>query len=220
MNLEPETQVSDASLPRSTPSAAAMMRNFLHVGCGRANYERLPVCFRNPGWREIRLDIDPSVRPDIVASITDLSMLPDDCVDAIWSSHNLEHLHSYEVPLALGEFMRVLKPNGFFLVNLPDLRAVAKQILADNLTRPMYMSEVGAITPLDVLFGHQRSLVQGKHYMAHRTGFTSTTLGEALIEAGFVEVRVLQGKLWDLWAIGLMPEAAPEILSELAGVCQ
>ncbi len=201
-----------------TAAVTAPTHLLLHVGCGRANYQRLPICFRQAKWKEVRLDIDPGVNPDIVASITDLSVLPDACADAIWSSHNLEHLNSYEVPLALAEFLRVLKPTGFLLLNLPDMRAIAKHILADNLNRPLYQAEVGVITPLDMIFGHQASLQQGLHFMAHRSGFTSTTLGEALLDAGFAEVRVNEGKNWDLWGLGLMPEAPATLLDEMAGV--
>ncbi len=196
------------------------IRRFLHVGCGNARRERLPLCFQSRAWQEIRLDIDPDARPDILASITDMPMVTDASVDAVWSSHNLEHLEGFEVPQALAEFVRVLQPAGFALFNLPDLRAIAKHILADNLSRPLYQSEVGVITPHDMLFGHQRSVQQGKEYMAHRTGFTATTLGEALLAAGFPEVRVVQGQHWDLWALALMPQAAPELLEELAGVMQ
>ncbi|MGZ8317123.1 MAG: hypothetical protein ACXW3B_18395, partial [Telluria sp.] len=64
-------------------------RHLLHVGCGPIRSDRLPVCFRSDAWQEIRLDIDPRVQPDIVGTITDLSMIPDNSVDAIWSSHNL-----------------------------------------------------------------------------------------------------------------------------------
>jgi predicted SAM-dependent methyltransferase len=193
-------------------------RLFLHVGCGRARADRLPSCFREGGWREIRLDIDPEVGPDIVASITDMAKVPDASFDAVWSSHNLEHLHSFEVPLALNEFFRVLKPDGFVLINLPDLRAIARYILADNLSNPMYQSEVGVITPLDVLFGHQQSLQKGHHFMAHRTGFTATTLGQCLLDAGFAEVRVTEGRSWDLWALALMPASSRGLLTDMAGV--
>ena len=48
----------------------------LHVGCGDYAREKLPVVFR-AGWREIRLDIDPGVPPDFVASITDMRVISD-----------------------------------------------------------------------------------------------------------------------------------------------
>ena len=193
-------------------------RQLLHVGCGQARSERLPACFQTPEWRELRLDIDPGVQPDIIGSITDLSAVASASVDAIWSSHSLEHVHSFEVPLALAEFRRVLAPDGFALITLPDLRAIARHIADDRLCEPLYQSAAGPITALDVVFGYQASVASGNHFMAHRTGFTATTLGEALLDAGFDEVRVHEGQRWDLWAIATMEDTSPDIFDELASV--
>jgi SAM-dependent methyltransferase len=194
------------------------LRRFLHVGCGPARPERLPVCFKTGNWQEIRVDIDPNVAPHIVASITDLSPVEDESVDAIWSSHNIEHLNSFEVPLALSEFRRVLRPDGFALITLPDMRAVARYIVEDRLDEPLYQSPSGPITPLDIVFGHQDSIERGNHYMAHRTAFTATTLGNALLAAGFEEVRVHEGRRWDLWAIATMPETPVDLFEQMDGV--
>jgi predicted SAM-dependent methyltransferase len=195
-------------------------RQLLHVGCGPVRIERLPMCFRTDQWQELRFDIDPRVQPDIVGSMTDMRMLGDASVDAIWSSHNLEHLDSFAVPLALAEFKRVLKPDGFALIAVPDLRAVARHIAADQLAQPLYESPAGPISALDIVFGHQASLLAGNAYMAHRTGFTSTTLGHCLLAAGFDEVRVHEGHRWDLWAVATMPETHASVFDELAQVMQ
>jgi SAM-dependent methyltransferase len=193
-------------------------KTFLHVGCGMARRERLPTVFRTEQWHEVRLDIDPSVKPDIIASLTDMSPVDSESVDAIWSSHNIEHLNLHEVPVALREFKRVLRPDGFALITLPDLRAVARYIAADNLTDPLYHSPAGPITPLDIVFGHQAAIARGNHYMAHRVGFTATTLGQALVDAGFEEVRVHEGQRWDLWAVATMPETPASVFEELGDV--
>lgn len=213
-----DTTIAAPQIQPRTQTAA--LRNLLHVGCGMPNPKRLPACFRSPGWREVRFDIDPKVKPDIVGSITDLSMIPDARIDAIWSSHNLEHLNPFEVPTALAEFRRVLKPNGFALITLPDLRAIARHIAEGNLAEPLYHSPAGPISALDVVFGHQASIQAGNAYMAHRTGFTADTLGNALLDAGFHEVRVHEGKYWDLWAIAAMPDIDPVLYDELASVLQ
>lgn len=193
-------------------------RQLLNVGCGTAGPNRLPAYFRDPAWQEIRLDIDPGVAPDIIGSTTDLSAIESACIDAVWSSHNLEHLHVFEVPAALAEFKRVLRNDGFALITLPDLRAVARYIVNDRLCEPMYHSAAGPISPLDVLFGLQSSVKSGNAYMAHRSGFTATSLGQCLLEAGFSEIRVHEGRRWDLWAIATMPATRSTIFEELAGV--
>lgn len=162
----------------------------LHVGCGSYAREKLPPVFRGAGWREIRLDIDPDVQPDFVASITDMNVISDGAVDAVYSSHNVEHLYPHDVPLALKEMHRVLKPNGFTLITLPDLQEVSRHVAEGKLEDPLYISGMGPIAPLDILFGHRPSLAAGNLFMAHRTGFTSTTLAAALIKAGFAAVMV------------------------------
>ncbi len=185
----------------STPSPAAE-RLCLHVGCGPANPAKLHRRFQAPGWREVRLDIDPAVRPDIVASMTDLHQVATASVDAVWSSHNLEHLYPHEVARALEEFRRVLKPGGFVLLTLPDLQRAAELVAADRLGEVAYVSAAGPITALDMLYGHRRSLARGNTYMAHHTGFTARTLDQALAQAGFVQRRV-QRRGFDLWAQGV-----------------
>ena len=195
-------------------------RTLLHVGCGLSPRERLPYVFQHPSWQEVRYDIDPSVRPHLVGSITDMSAVPDACMDAIWSSHNLEHLNSFDVPTALAEFRRVLKPTGFALISLPDMLAIAQLVVNDALGDTLYVSPAGPITPLDMIFGHQAAIKAGNHYMAHRTAFTATTLGNALAEAGFAEVRVHEGTRWDLWAVATMPETSDDVFLELSEVMQ
>lgn len=168
------------------------LSSVLHVGCGVDARGKLPPVFRGAEWREIRLDIDPEVLPDFVATITDMGVIADEAVDAVYSSHNLEHLYPHEVPLALREMHRVLKPSGFAFIKLPDLQEVARYVAEGLLEDPLYESPVGPIAPLDVLFGHRPSLAAGNVFMAHRTGFTRDTLGAALIKAGFA-AAMLQG---------------------------
>lgn len=193
-------------------------RQLLHVGCGMSPPDKLPAIFQSPDWREIRMDIDVRVKPDVVGSITDMQAIADASVDAIWSSHNLEHVNSFEVPKVLAEFLRVLEPDGFVLLTLPDLRAVARRIADDQLTEPLYISASGPISPLDIVFGHQASMAAGNGYMAHRTGFTARSLGQSLIDAGFAEVRVHEGQHWDLWAVATMPQTPESIFEQLAVV--
>jgi SAM-dependent methyltransferase len=191
--------------PYSPDAGVTLSKTVLNVGCGYPLRQKLHRHFHGPEWREIRLDLDPAVQPEIVCSITDMSPVAADSVDAIWSSHNLEHLERHEVPLALAEFVRVLKPNGFLLLTLPDLRQVARLVVEDRLEDRAYTSLSGPITALDMIFGHTASLAHGNPFMAHRTGFTARTLQRLLAEAGFVEIALRQGGSFDLWATARKP---------------
>jgi len=196
---EPETTVNGQNSPRGTS------RTVLNVGSGYPPRARLHKHFHGPEWREIRLDIDPAVHPDILCSTTDISPIASDTVDAVWSSHNLEHIHRHEVPTALAEFIRVLKPGGLLLLTMPDLQQVAELVAADHLEDEAYMSPSGSVTPLDMIFGHTPSLAQGYPFMAHKTGFTRRSLQTLLERTGFAEVRVRRGGSFDLWAAAYKP---------------
>jgi SAM-dependent methyltransferase len=192
--------------PASVPTTGGKI--VLNVGCGYPLRQKLHPHFHGSDWREIRLDLDPAVRPDIVCSITDMSPVPSATIDAIWSSHNLEHLQRHEVPAAMGEFFRVLKPCGFLLLTLPDLQNVARLVVEDRLEDQAYASSSGPITALDMIFGHTASLARGNSFMAHRTGFTARTLQKVLTEAGFFRITVRRGSAFDLWATAFRPAAA------------
>jgi hypothetical protein len=122
--------------------------------------------------------------------MTDLRVIADGLVDAVYSSNTIKHLYPHEVPLALREMHRVLKPAGFTFIQLPDLQEVARYVAEGRLEDPLYLSPMGPIAPLDILFGHRPSLAGGHAAAAHHTGFTSGTLGAALIKAGFAAVMV------------------------------
>jgi predicted SAM-dependent methyltransferase len=172
---------------------------FLHVGCGPKRAEQTP--FANRGWQEIRVDIDESVHPDVIGTMIDMASIASSSVDAIFSSHNIEHLYPHEVPLALNEFLRVLRPGGFALITCPDLRSVCQLIAEDKLTEPAYVSPAGPIAPLDILYGHRASMAAGNLYMAHRCGFTQKVLVGTLQAAGFAQVAsVTRPQVFDLWA--------------------
>lgn len=45
--------------------------------------------------------------------MTDMSSVTDQSVQAVFSSHDIEHLYPHEVPLALAEYLLVLSDEGF-----------------------------------------------------------------------------------------------------------
>ena len=166
------------------------MKTFLHVGCGPKRKDRTTAGFA--GWNELRFDIDESVQPDLVGTMTDMSSVSSESVDAVFSSHNIEHLYPHEVPVALSEFLRVLKPDGFAVITCPDLQAVCALVAEDKLTEPAYTSPAGPIAPLDILYGHRPPMARGNLYMAHRCGFTEKVLSGTLQTLGFKRVASMK----------------------------
>lgn len=191
---------------------------FLHVGCGHNRKDKTTPGFNTAEWNELRLDIDPQVKPDIVGTMLDMSAVADQSVDAVFSSHNIEHVYPHEVPLVFKEFLRVLKPEGFLVVTCPDLQSVAKLIAEDKLTEPAYVSPAGPISPIDILYGHRPQLAAGNHYMAHKCGFTLKVLIATLQASGFQAIAAQQRTpALALWAVASKGPMSDEAIRELAG---
>jgi hypothetical protein len=183
----------------------------LYVGCGHDRHAHEIFT----GWELIRLDVDPGVKPDIVASMTEMRPVAAASVDAIYSRHNLEHLEYHEVGLALTEFRRVLKQGGFALIIVPDLQTVAELIVQGKVEETIGMSPAGPIAPIDMLYGFRPALAQGRRYMAHRMGFTQRTLLAHIAAAGFSAGVVRTTRTRELWAEARTVPGKPDHLSKL-----
>ena len=196
------------------------MPTLLHIGCGPKRKDKTTKGFNTPKWTEIRLDIDPSVSPDVTGTMTDMSAVASESVDAIFSSHNIEHLYPHEVSVALKEFLRVLKPEGFAVITCPDLQSVCALVAEDKLTDAAYTSPAGPIAPLDILYGHRPQMAEGNLYMAHRCGFTQKVLDGTLRSCGFQTVASMargRAPFFDLWALASKSARSEDAMRALAG---
>jgi tetratricopeptide (TPR) repeat protein len=194
-------------------------KTLLNVGAGHPNSgARIPPAFQGGEWKEVRLDIDPANEPDILGTMLDMSAVADGSVDAIYSSHNIEHLYPGEIPQAMKEFLRVLKPDGYAVITCPDLQAAARMIAEDRLMEVAYNSPAGPVTPFDIVYSHRQFTGRDKPYMAHHCGFTLKVLVGTLKANGFAGVA---GKrrpaAFDLWVVatkGAMEDAELKTLAE------
>lgn len=194
-----------------------MSKTFLHIGCGSLRKQNTTPGFNTEEWNEVRVDIDASVNPDILGTMIDLSQIESSSVDAIFSSHNIEHLYPHEVPVALAEFLRVLKPDGFFVVTCPDLKSVCALVAEDKLTDTAYVSPAGPIAPVDIIYGWRQAMMNGNLFMAHKCGFTEKVLGATLSNSGFKKVATLaRPEFFDLWAIATKNDISFDELKALA----
>jgi len=199
-------------------STTMPQKKLLNVGAGHRNSgAELPTAFRTSEWQEVRLDIDPKNEPDIIGSMLDMSAVASGSVDALYSSHNIEHLYPDEVPKAISEFVRVLKPEGIAVVTCPDLQAAAQMIAEDKLMDTAYESPIGPVTPFDIVYSHRKFTGRDKPFMAHHCGFTLKVLIGMLKAGGF---RSLAGKRhpssFSLWVVASKSNFDEAPLRELA----
>jgi predicted SAM-dependent methyltransferase len=192
------------------------MQTFLHVGCGNVKKSQISG-FKESNWNEIRFDIDKNVRPDIEGTLTDMSKVKSRSVDAIYSSHNIEHVNAHEVPIVLKEFYRVLSDDGIVVAICPDLQSVSEAILDDKLFDPLYVSPEGPISPIDIIYGHRDAIEKGNAYMSHKCGFTYSVLDKFFSEAGF-EIRYggRRKEQWDLFIVAFKQKKTEEEVKIIA----
>jgi hypothetical protein len=182
-------------------------KKVLHAGCGI-----YPIIkdFQGPEWKEIRLDNDPAVNPEIIAAITDLNMIGEAEFDAIWAPHTIVRIYPHEVLPALKEFYRILKNQGGLYMALPDLQSVAEYVHKGNFEGLLYNSAAGPISPIDVIYGFRKTMGEGSLSSAHKTGFIAHTMANHLKEAGFQDITV-ERKNFDLVVRAFKrPEILPE----------
>jgi hypothetical protein len=175
--------------------AATRKRRLLNVG-GQSRVMQLPGAYAE--FDHVLLDLDPNTGADLVHDVRELTSLEPQQFDAIYCSHNLEHVRQHEVPVVLAGFRHVLKPGGLAHIIVPDLQelmlaCVQQGIDLDGL---LYESPMGPITPLDVLYGHGGMIAQsGQDFYAHRTGFSRRTLANVVEASGFGPMFCQQGNL-------------------------
>jgi len=172
---------------------------FANLGCGPRGGGHTPSMF--VGWRELRVDADAAVEPDILADLVDLSAIESGSVQGVWSSHCLEHLFQHQVGDALLEMRRILAPDGFACIIVPDLQTIAGFIAADRMHEPIYTAPAGPITPNDVVFGFGAAIAGGRSFMGHRCGFTPAVFTLALEAAQFGQFIVLRRRNFELIAL-------------------
>ena len=194
------------------------MKKLLHVGCGPKSKLQTTAGFQGDEWIEIRFDIDENVSPDLVGTMIDMTSVQSETVDAIYSSHNIEHLYSHQVPIAMAEFYRVLKPSGYLVLTCPDLQSISELVAQDKLEEPVYVSNAGPIAPIDVLYGFRPFIKEGNHFMAHKTGFTKKSLIAKVEKANFARTASLRrgAPIFDLWILASKGMLGDEDLRQLA----
>lgn len=182
----------------------------LNVG-GNSKAIELPGCFK--GWRHDLLDIDPTGDPDVLCDARNLWTLPVRTYDAVYCSHNLEHLYHHDVIKVLKGFRMVLKKSGFVYIRVPDMHSVLQTMIEKqmDIDDVLYQSPAGPIRISDVIYGYQPQIEQsGNDYFAHKTGFTEKSLSKIVSDNGFPYIFTdVRATSYEVMAVAFMDKPAP-----------
>ena len=149
------------------------------------------------GW--INIDALDGIGVDVIADVTKLDMFPNECADVIENNHVIEHISYKETVNVLGEWMRILKVGGEFILRCPDVGKMCE----------LYTHRQWQIAPdgaehniINVIYGN----FEDSHYGVHRAGFDKNLMRHYLQKVGLVEIQVTdsdRGHEFEMLARGL-----------------
>lgn len=114
---------------------------------------------------------------------------PSDSVDALYSSHMLEHLSKDEANKFLKEAWRILKKGGIIRIAVPDLKIFVERYISDkNAEKFVSCLHMFDKNP-DTFSERLRFLIAG--FRGHKWMYDGQSLINLLERAGFVDARVM-----------------------------
>jgi len=142
----------------------------INIGCGRMVLN---------GWTNCDVQVSPKAPrpPEILCKADDIPM-PDRCADTVMALHLIEHFYLWEVAGVLSEWRRLLKSGGELILELPNIEAAARNLLAG-------LNDQMSMWPL---YGDPQ---HEDVYMCHHWGYTPKTITALLNDNGFERVMVL-----------------------------
>ena len=141
----------------------------LNLGCG---FNKLA------GY--VNVDIRKEVSPDVVCDIQKL-LYPDNSVDEIFASHLLEHIGWRKVDEVLKEWYRVLKPEGYLKLILPNMKFLCTKFLQWEETDNMNSLKEN----MKVVYGNQ-----DYPYNFHYFGYTPKLISFTLSSSNFKIIEI------------------------------
>jgi len=181
--------------PKRSPTIAKVR---LNIGCG----DKLLPHYINIDATSDR----QGPKPDMVCDARNLSNFVDGSVDEILTVHLIEHLARWDAPIALGEWVRVLRPGGRLIIECPNLLAAC----AELLQAPEAANNLEGLAAQRTMWAFYGNPADGDPLMMHQWGYTPDSLGHLLVEAGLVDVRSEPAKFKlgaprDMRLVGIKP---------------
>ncbi len=122
-----------------------------------------------------------SVQPDLVCDVTGPLPFPTDHADEVHSYHVLEHIQRFKAEACLKEWVRIIKPGGLLVLELPCL---------DKIVR-IYAHHLIDKTPADprmTIWGLFGDPSYETEEMMHKWCWSVQELGDLLWDIGLEEV--------------------------------
>ncbi len=214
VNLREELVAPIGGAPFDKTSISQDEKKVLNVG---GNSKEIPIPKHYDNWTHHILDMDPSCNPDVICDARKLVELPGNAYDSVYCAHNLEHYYSHEVIKVLKGFNHVLKNDGFVNIAVPDMQAVIKHMVQNDMDIEdvLYESLDGAVTIKDVIYGFGKEIEKGgQDFYAHKTGFSERSLIALLNQCGFMKVYCLLG-YFEIRVIGFRQQPSQDLLTIL-----
>jgi predicted SAM-dependent methyltransferase len=180
-----------------------MNRIRLYLGCAMPPFhEQHLEIMGNPGeWLWVDKFIDhPNVKKWDAELLTEVE---DSTVEKIYASHLVEHFPHPKVPGILRTWYKKLKVGGELLINVPDMRWIAEQVLRYDSGQ---MIESEHYYEWEGEHGMQQ-IIYGSHAHSgeiHSAGFTKATLTELLEKAGFSSSDIDVKRNFDAHDMGIL----------------
>jgi ubiquinone/menaquinone biosynthesis C-methylase UbiE len=159
----------------------AETHSVLEVGVGAGVLAQL---LRELGVKYKSVDFDPDLKPDYVASVTQLP-LEDDSFDAVGCFQVLEHIHYKDFQTAVGELCRVAKSR--VVISIPDASRVWQyHVWIPFLGRRRFLIRRPLDRPVTHVFDGQH------HWELNKAGYPLERIMADLKEAGLRHVRTFR----------------------------
>lgn len=150
----------------------------LNVSCGKQTWPDfycIDAVQHPKATRPVDLLFEFRFGPD--GALGETLPLDDGCAAELHCYHYIEHVYLWEAPALVAEFRRLLRPGGRLILELPNLEAACRNLLAG-------LSNQMSTWPLYGDPGHRDP------FMCHRWGYTPKTIKELLVQSGFSSVWI------------------------------
>lgn len=142
----------------------------VNVGCGKKVLD---------GWINVDVQANPKAprAPDHLCDAREIP-LKSGSADLVMALHLIEHFFRWEAESVLAEWHRLLKPGGILILELPNLEAACRNLLAG-------MNDQMSMWPIYGDWNHNDP------YMMHKHGYTPKTIRDLLEKCRFSSVKIL-----------------------------